>query len=469
MGRSSYNHPRTLAQTDEHTTTTSSHTHVRHEQPRGGVRMSNVSRRKKPKHKTDHILPKELWELILSWLDFDEQLTVGAVSRIFCEVTCASWVTIAKHLHCLWDRVHLQPRLQPGVKASLIGALALAARFRKRRPTRVFEIRIPRDCVYLAGFDWPRHGYEYPAYIGNHCRNQGLALPILNHDVDDRLYDVISVPVRARWGMRLDDATGQCYRDFYNVRHRPVNIKEWAGLRITTPGMTAMYTSVGLKLTIIEKRRGGVPEQAFAGLCNLHSVTCRCFVVGVSAFKGCGALTRVTLMPGLYCIRARAFHSCLLLREVELPIGLQEIHDRAFYRCANLKKVNLPLGLRTIGNEAFKDCVSLLNVELPHTITSIGLGAFSNSGLTSVVLPPNLTSLPEHVFSYCINLESVTLPPGLKTIGKFAFNTLMLGWHRPPHPKSVTLPYGCVSHPYAFTNGCRIMYQTTIDRYFQST
>lgn len=86
-----------------------------------------------------------------------------------------------------------------------------------------------------------------------------------------------------------------------------------------------------------------------------------------------------------------------------------------------LKSVTLPSTLESIGDYAFGYCEMIERIDLPAGLTELGAGAFTSSGLKSIVIPDGITEIPESAFSHNQHMESVTLPSSLTKIGKEAF------------------------------------------------
>lgn len=74
-----------------------------------------------------------------------------------------------------------------------------------------------------------------------------------------------------------------------------------------------------------------------------------------------------------------------------------------------------------IADRAFADRKEFTNIILPEGITYIGHGAFSRSGLTSIVIPNTVISLGTGVFYSCSDLTQCILSENLKTISAFTF------------------------------------------------
>ena len=112
--------------------------------------------------------------------------------------------------------------------------------------------------------------------------------------------------------------------------------------------------------------------------------------IGVSAFKGCQWLTKVTIAE-----------------------GITTIDDNAFIYCYNLADITIPSTVTTIGTQVFMDCNSLTQVTIPEGVVVLGHGAFDLcANLTSVLIPATVTTIYQNPFMGCPLLESITVAPG---------------------------------------------------------
>ena len=73
----------------------------------------------------------------------------------------------------------------------------------------------------------------------------------------------------------------------------------------------------------------------------------------------------------------------------------------------NAKEVIIPEGVITLADYAFYHWNNLERITLPSTLTTIGVGAFANSGLTSVNIPASVTVLDKRAFSGCSSLKEI--------------------------------------------------------------
>ena len=150
-----------------------------------------------------------------------------------------------------------------------------------------------------------------------------------------------------------------------------------------------------------------------------------------------------------------------------------------FHGCSNLSSITLPGSLSIIGVYAFAGCMSLTAITFPESVTSIAMGAFYDTGLTSLTIPdtvmdfcsedygfsddplrlPNLTSLylgkninvSERFCGDCLylctNLSEIIVSPenpyvdsrnNCNSIIEKATNTLLFGCKNTIIPDSVT-------------------------------
>lgn len=121
--------------------------------------------------------------------------------------------------------------------------------------------------------------------------------------------------------------------------------------------------------------------------------------IGENAFKGCTAITSVTLPKTLAIIEASAFAGCSALETINTPQPLSQIGDYAFDGCRSLKAFSLDASISALGKGCFRGC----------------------SSLTTVVFPTSFTEIPDEAFYGCASLEEIRCPATLLKIGRDAF------------------------------------------------
>ena len=67
----------------------------------------------------------------------------------------------------------------------------------------------------------------------------------------------------------------------------------------------------------------------------------------------------------------------------------------------------MPNSIISIGDDAFIGCTELENLNIPNSVTTIGNGAFSYTGLKSIILPVSINSLGDNVFEGCDSLSTL--------------------------------------------------------------
>ena len=140
------------------------------------------------------------------------------------------------------------------------------------------------------------------------------------------------------------------------------------------------------------------------------------------AFKGCGALERVSFPEGLISIRDEAFNECKALLEAHLPDSVTELGRYVFMNCTSLVSATLPASFDGVPCSMYANCKSLTDVTLKGTIKTVGDGAFMGcSSLKRLPDMPELEVIGSSAFENCDGLTEVTLPATLRELGHEAF------------------------------------------------
>ena len=134
-----------------------------------------------------------------------------------------------------------------------------------------------------------------------------------------------------------------------------------------------------------------------------------------------GDINSVVIERGITTIGDRMFRECENLTDVNIPASITAIGLESFCRCSNLAAVNLPASLLTMERGAFSR-TGLTSIVIPEGVTKLATWAFDNSpALASVTLPTTLTSIDDYAFESCTALTSINIPTGVTSIGDGAF------------------------------------------------
>ena len=212
-------------------------------------------------------------------------------------------------------------------------------------------------------------------------------------------------------------------------------------IRSTVEDQT-LWTDVNMyiKKVVIQNGITAIGDYAFWNCPQLASVSIPSSVtsIGNFAFQYCYGLKEITIPNSVTSIGEGAFATCMSLEKVVLPNNLKEIQHVTFYFCLSLKSITIPASVKTIGNKVFSsafDPNANITFTVPETVTKIGWGAFSHSGLKSVIWNAKTELLDTDAFYMCKNLESVTLNDTIKRLGMEVFSHCY-------RLKSIKLPSG---------------------------
>ena len=213
---------------------------------------------------------------------------------------------------------------------------------------------------------------------------------------------------------------------------------------------------VGCETTVIPNGITRIGTNAFWGRWGMKSMTIPETVkeIGEGAFAFCISLRNANLPSSIEKIEGGAFAFCDL-RSVTLPATLTDLEPEAFRNCENLESVVIPDNLEEIPDSCFKYCKKLESINLKN-VKKIGGGAFSNTGLKSLVLPASVKEVCNDAFSWCpitsvdlgkvekighgafisTAIEELTIPATLTEVGieSFSWNFCM---------KKATFQNGC--------------------------
>ncbi len=144
--------------------------------------------------------------------------------------------------------------------------------------------------------------------------------------------------------------------------------------------------------------------------------------IGLTAFKDCINLTRITIPNSVTSIGNEAFHSCISLTRITIPNSVTSIGNSTFYDCDELTSITIPNSVTSIGNSAFYGCDKLTSITIPNSVTSIENNTFTSCiSLTSITIPNSVISIGDQAFNHCTKLTSITIPNSVTSIGNSAF------------------------------------------------
>lgn len=139
---------------------------------------------------------------------------------------------------------------------------------------------------------------------------------------------------------------------------------------------------------------GDVEDCAFYNCWNLRNIDVAPTLVGEYAFSSV-ALSNIDLSKA-DSIGVRAFQYSAIA-QADLS-SLRNVSMYSFYYCKNLENVTFGNNLKTIGSGAFSES-GITSLILPEGLTKIGDEAFSNSSVVSVKVPSTLAHLKNNVFN----------------------------------------------------------------------
>ena len=137
----------------------------------------------------------------------------------------------------------------------------------------------------------------------------------------------------------------------------------------------------------------------------------------IGGFNGYSLITDVNIPLSVKRISNTAFRGCTGLTTVSMP-SVENIGDYAFYGCTNLTNVNMaPIW---VGDRAFEDCSHLSSTINLTNAKKLGVGAFQDTGITSVTFGHDLKKISNSAFSGT-PITSLTIPAEVTEIGSNAF------------------------------------------------
>ena len=186
-------------------------------------------------------------------------------------------------------------------------------------------------------------------------------------------------------------------------------------------GLAVTGCCAGITRLHVPARVDGVPvtaiaEEAFMGNNELVEVTveepdsdmimsfCTFDNIGMSAFRNCSSLIRITVPHGDVSLGHGAFAGCSKLRTARLGKSVS-IGEYSFYECEALTTLS---PIYCVGEGGLEDCTALTGVVFDSCACEIGEDAFRGSGVTEITIPATLTHIGQDAFRSCTALHRVT-------------------------------------------------------------
>lgn len=108
-------------------------------------------------------------------------------------------------------------------------------------------------------------------------------------------------------------------------------------------------------------------------------------------------------------IESTAFLNCNELNSVDISNNITSIQAGAFSN-SGIKSIIIPNNVKSLGNEAFRGCLQLTNVVIGDGISDIEFATFSGcSRLVEITIGRNVKTIDNYAFSNCVNLNTVNI------------------------------------------------------------
>ena len=129
--------------------------------------------------------------------------------------------------------------------------------------------------------------------------------------------------------------------------------------------------------------------------------------IGENAFRGCMALSAVSLPDSVTKIGGSAFFGCSAVRSLSLGSSLESIGSSAFYNLQALERIEVSEDNAVYSDEG--DC--LIERETGKLLL----------GCSASVIPEDIKEIADFAFFNNLGLKSAVIPAGVSRIGKGAF------------------------------------------------
>ena len=195
---------------------------------------------------------------------------------------------------------------------------------------------------------------------------------------------------------------------------------------LTSWNKTATVTFKGEKYNTFTNEYAGdvvIPESITVGG-TTYSVTS----LGYSCFRGCSAMTSISIPNTVTSLDTFCFYNCTGLPSITVPSSVTSLGSSCFRNCNNVTSITIPESVTSWGDYCLAYCSSLTSISIPQTVTNLGTYCFGFcTGLSSITIPSSVTNVGYACFEGCSALTSlIMLPTTPPSAGdKIFYNTPM--------------------------------------------
>lgn len=157
---------------------------------------------------------------------------------------------------------------------------------------------------------------------------------------------------------------------------------DWNAGTVYFSGMEEDVENLEIPDTIASKTVVGIDDYAFYNNTTLSSVdlskAVHLYSIGISAFRGCGALKSLTVPETVNYLSEYMLRDCTSLKSLKINMSPTIIPSEMCNYCTSLENFEMPDSVTEIRRYAFGNCTSLSYVNIPPSVETIANSAFSN-------------------------------------------------------------------------------------------
>ncbi len=162
---------------------------------------------------------------------------------------------------------------------------------------------------------------------------------------------------------------------------------------------------------------------------NSHGIQQDVKNIGMSAFRQCHFLKRITIPNSITYIDWDAFYKCESLTSLVIPDSVRYIGTGAFNYCSSLTSISIPNSIITFGDgpifekcdklqyNEYNNALYLGNQDNPYVV----LIKAKSKDISSCVINENCKCILSEAFSGCTDLTNISIPNNITCICSNAF------------------------------------------------